>query len=135
MGRVGRTLTLAQIAAINRRMLVTFGGFLVEANDNLANPGPLLYVLEAIQVPIFGKDLFPTLVEKAAALAWYIITHHVFHDGNKRTGMETCRLFLELNGYTLTIDQQVVRIAVEIATRQLTYEVFVAWLETRTNPS
>ena len=135
MGRVGRTLTLAQIVEINRRMLDTFGGFLVEANSDLANPGPLRYILEAIQAPIFGQDLYPTHIEKAAALAWYIITHHVFHDGNKRTAMETCRLFLDLNGYTMTIDQHVAQVAVDIATKEMTFEAFVCWLQARTAPS
>ncbi len=115
MARVGKTLTLAQIAEINRRMITTFGGFFVEANDNLINPDSLHYTLEAIQAPIFGQELYPTPIEKAAALAWCIITHHVFYDGNKRTGMETCRLFLDLNGYTMIIDQEIVQVAVEIA--------------------
>ena len=112
-------------------MLTTFGGFFMEANDNLANPDPLCYVLEAIQAPIFGQDLYPTLIEKSAALAWTIITHHVFLDGNKRTGMEACRLFLDINGYTLPMDRQVIQLAVDIATHQVAFEDFVAWLSER----
>jgi death-on-curing protein len=132
MGRVGKTLTLVQIVEINRRMLTTFGGFFVEANDNLLNPDPLHYTLEAIQVPIIAQERYPTPIEKAAALAWCIITHHVFYDGNKRTGMETCRLFLDINGCTLPINRQVVQIALDIATRQITFETFVSWLKERT---
>lgn len=48
--------------------------------------------------------------------------------------MEACRLFLDLNGYTMTIDQQVVQVAVDIATRQMTFEAFVSWLREHTNP-
>ncbi len=69
MDRVGQTLSLAQIIEINRRMLNTFGGLFVETNGNLLNSAPLHYTLEAIQTPIFGQELYPTLIEKAAALA------------------------------------------------------------------
>ncbi|MGI4727917.1 MAG: type II toxin-antitoxin system death-on-curing family toxin [Janthinobacterium lividum] len=30
-----------------------------------------------------------------------MISNHVFTDGNKRTGLDVCLLFLEFNGYQL----------------------------------
>ncbi len=45
-----------------------------------------------------GQDLYPTLFEKAAALACSIINNHPFGDGNKRSGLHAMLVFLELNG-------------------------------------
>ncbi len=134
MGRTGKTLDLADVLAINRRMIQVFGGVFFAGDDNLANPGSLEYVLEAIQGSLFGYNPYPTLLEKAAALAWRIITGHVFHDGNKRTGMEVCRLFLELNGHTMRIDMAVVDVALQIANDELGFADFVRWLATRVEP-
>ncbi len=115
-------------------MIQTFGGLFLEGDDNLANPGSLEYVLEAIRGSLFGYDPYPTLVEQAAALAWRIITAHVFHDGNKRTGMEACRLLLDLNGYVMKVDMEVVDMAIRIASGEIEFADFVQWLEARVYP-
>ncbi len=43
-----------------------------------------------------GKDLYPSLEEKAAHLLYFIIKDHPFIDGNKRTASLTTRLLLWL---------------------------------------
>ncbi|BBY33353.1 hypothetical protein BST33_10055 [Mycolicibacter minnesotensis] len=48
-----------------------------------------------------GKDLHPTLVEKAAILLRGIAFNHPFQDGNKRTGWMACVELLSLNGAPL----------------------------------
>jgi death on curing protein len=115
-------------------MVAEFGGIFLAGDQNLANPGSLEHVLDAIQGSVFGHDPLPTLVEKAAALAWRVIAGHVFHDGNKRTGMEACRLFLDLNGYVMRIDREVIDISLRIACRQVEFEEFVEWVRERTSP-
>ncbi len=124
-------LKFEEIIEINRLMVLTFGGFFTEGDDNLANPGSLMYILEAIQGSFFDHDPYPTLIEKTAALAWQIIKAHIFHDGNKRTGMETCRLMLDLNGHTMRIDIEVKDVAVQICEEQISFREFVQWLEGR----
>jgi death-on-curing protein len=132
MGGTLQVLTTADIVEINRRMIAEFGGVFFKGNRNLANPGSLEHVLEEVQGSLFGYDPFPTLIEKAAAICWRIIANHVFQDGNKRTGMEACRLFLELNGYAMRIDFEVVDAALQIATGELGFPEFVSWVERRT---
>ena len=137
MGRTGETLDpikfleVEDVIEINRRMVLTYGGFFVEGDDNLANPGSLKYILEAVQGSFFGHDPYPSLIEKAAALAWQIITVHVFHDGNKRTGMEACRLMLDLNGFTMKMDGEVIDVAIWISEGQISFGDLVQWLEAR----
>jgi len=93
-----------------------YGGRYVEANNNLSNTSSLEYILEAIQYPIYGVDKYPSLIDKAAALAWWIIEGHIFIDGNKRTGMQAAIEFLEINGAITQFDtESIVTIAIEIA--------------------
>ncbi|HEX2618623.1 MAG TPA: Fic family protein, partial [Phototrophicaceae bacterium] len=37
---------------------------------------------------LFGQAQFPTLVDKAAAMLHSLAYHHLFIDGNKRTGLQ-----------------------------------------------
>ena len=131
MGGAGKTLTLDEIIAINYRQIERFGGLYLEGNDNLLNPGTLESVLAACQGPLFGVDRYPTVVDKAAAIAWFIITGHVFHDGNKRTGLLACYTLLALNGYQLPIDRAARDIALQVADGQVSLEDFTAWIEAR----
>jgi death-on-curing protein len=112
-------------------MIRRFGGVFFSHDNNLANPGSLDHVLEAIEGSLFGQELYPTLFEKGAAIAWRIIKGHVFHDGNKRTGMEACRNFFDLNGYILKMDNQTIDVAVDIASNKMEFPDFVAWIEGR----
>ena len=42
------------------------------------------------------------IFDLAAAYGYGLLQNHGFHDGNKRTAYTITRLFLELNGWTLT---------------------------------
>ena len=50
------------------------------------------------------KDMYPTLHKKAAILFYLLIKDHPFKNGNKRIALTSLILFLEKNGYTITID-------------------------------
>ncbi len=53
----------------------------------------------------FGnKDLYPTLIDKAAILYYSLIKNHPFDNGNKRIATATLLVFLSLNGYWLDAD-------------------------------
>ncbi len=51
------------------------------------------------------KALYPTPLEKAAAILESIVINHPFHDGNKRTGYVLMRLFSLQSGYDIQADQ------------------------------
>lgn len=52
------------------------------------------------------QELYPTIQQKAARLAYGIIQNHPFVDGNKRSGVHTMLILLELNGIELTYTQK-----------------------------
>ncbi len=51
-----------------------------------------------------GQELYPTLVDKASALAFSLGLNHPFLDGNKRVGHAAMETFLVLNGYEISAD-------------------------------
>lgn len=83
-----------------------------------------------------GEDLYPSLVEKAAALGFSIIMNHPFVDGNKRTGHAATEIFLVLNGLEInaSVDEQE-RTVLAIASGELGREAFVDWLRQHTAPA
>ncbi|MBR3172542.1 type II toxin-antitoxin system death-on-curing family toxin [Candidatus Saccharibacteria bacterium] len=58
--------------------------------------------LTAIFQSFDGKELYPSVPEKAANLLYFIIKDHPFYDGNKRIGALLFILFLTLNDCHLT---------------------------------
>lgn len=54
--------------------------------------GMLKGILDQIQQNVFGKELYPTLEEKAANLLYMLVKDHIYFDGNKRLA---AILFLE----------------------------------------
>jgi hypothetical protein len=53
--------------------------------------------LGAVMQTFGGKDLYPTLEEKAAHLLYFLVKDHAFVDGNKRIGAALFLWFLEKN--------------------------------------
>jgi len=99
-----------------KRYHIQHTGGLHQGTENLLNPGSLEWVLDTIQYPLFGIDRYPTLVEKAALLTWTIVAGHIFHDGNKRTGISTLKTFLRANSYDIEAsDDELIQIALRIA--------------------
>ena len=58
--------------------------------------------LSAVAQTFGGKDLYPTVAEKAANLLYLVIKDHPFYDGNKRIGALLFIVFLTLNDCHLT---------------------------------
>jgi death-on-curing protein len=121
--------TIEQICEVNRRMIEEeeFGGSFLEP-DNLNNLNALEYILDAIQFSMYGITFYPTLKEKAAAIAHHIIARHVFHDGNKRTGAHIAWEFLRANGREVFLDQSIVELTIAIAKSEASQEVLLQWL-------
>lgn len=53
-----------------------------------------------------GVDLYPSIQAKAAQLCFGLVKNHPMVDGNKRIGAHAMLVFLSLNGYELSYNQQ-----------------------------
>lgn len=70
----------------------------------IADIGLLESALRRPQATAFGDDAYPTLLEKAAALAHSLAKNHALVDGNKRLTLAGLIGFLGINGLRLTWD-------------------------------
>lgn len=77
----------------------------VDGSDLFGKPRNASFAgnLNAIFQSFDGKDLYPTVAEKAANLLYFVIKDHPFYDGNKRIGALLFVLFLTINDYHLTV--------------------------------
>lgn len=119
--------TIEQICEVNRRMIETFGGFFVPPN-NFNNLDALAYVLDVIVLPLYGHMSYPSAKEKAAALAYHIISRHVFHDGNKRTAAHIAWEFLRSNEIPVRLDSTVIDLTEAVARNDAGYDELLQWL-------
>jgi death on curing protein len=55
--------------------------------------------IAAPQATIMGRPLILDPIEIAAAYLFYLCQNHPFVDGNKRTALASCLVFLETNGF------------------------------------
>ena len=72
------------------------------------------------QQTVAGRDAYPDLHSKAAALMHSLIRNHPFVDGNKRTAVLTVDIFYAMNGFDLEAGQgEMVALALDIAEGQI----------------
>lgn len=86
-------LTLAIVGEIHAEVIVRFGGL-----NGVREMALLESAVAAPQAGFGGQSVYADLVEVAAAYLFYLCKNHPFMDGNKRTALGACIVFLRLNG-------------------------------------
>ena len=126
-----RYLTKQEICFLNRKNIDRFGGNFVHPL-NILNGHSLEYLVEIVSSEMFGEPLYPTIVDKAGLYCYNIISNHVFSDGNKRTGLDSFILFLELNGYKLSesvTNEILTNFIIDVASSKQTLQTVQGWLK------
>ena len=85
--------TVAAVKAIHREVLAAHGG-----STGLRDESLLESAVAAPQATMMGQPLLSDPLEIAAAYLFYLCQNHPFVDGNKRTALATCLVFLSENG-------------------------------------
>lgn len=117
--------TVEEIDLIHLQIIDASGG-----SQGIRDIGRLESAVASQTQEVFGKELYPTTFQKAAALMKGIIADHAFVDGNKRTGIMLAIIFLERKGITTTIDDTSLEdFAVQVAVEHLSVEEIAVWLE------
>ena len=88
-----RHLTVAAVKAIHAEVLAAHGGA-----RGIRDEGLLESAVAAPQATMIGQPLLSDPIEIAAAYLFYLCRNHPFVDGNKRTALAACLVFLESNG-------------------------------------
>lgn len=120
-------LTIEQVLQMHKIMLTETGG-----TDGVRDIGLLDMALNSAFQSFDGQDLYPTIEEKAARLAFSIVKNHPFVDGNKRVGLFVMLVFLELNGIELTYTQQeLVALGLGLADGSIDALMVMGWINSR----
>ncbi len=121
-------ISLDAVLALHRRIIQTSGG-----SAGMRDQGGLESAIAQPLMTFGGQDLYPTVIEKAAALCFSLIRNHPFVDGNKRVGHAALEMFLIPNGYIIdaTVDVQE-RIILGAASGEVSREQLVEWLREHT---
>ena len=124
-------ITLGNALEIYTQIMAQSGGLV-----GVLSLGGLESALAQPRMTFGGEELYPTIIEKAAALGFSLVKNHPFVDGNKRTGHAVMEMFLVLNGYTIeaTIDEQV-NIMVHVASGESGRRELTDWLRAHVRSS
>lgn len=106
-----------KVLLLHQILAQTTGGAIGVRDQNLLNSA-----LSSVYATFDGVELFPSKEEKAARLAYGLISNHPFVDGNKRIGIYVMLTFLELNGLKVVADNdEVVDLGLGIAAGKYNY--------------
>lgn len=120
--------SLEQVLYIHERLIATSGG-----SPGVRDAGRLQAALAQPFATYDGEDLYPGVLPKAVALAYFLIQGHPFHDGNKRIGYAAMLVMLKQNGYRLAAEvDDAERVVLGVASSQVSYADFEAWVRSRT---
>ena len=93
-------LSLQEVLDLQEHQIARYGGSM-----GVRDLGLLESALAQPQAQFGGEFLHEDIFMMAAAYLFHIVKNHPFVDGNKRAGLATTILFLNLNGLKLTADK------------------------------
>ncbi|WP_026522330.1 type II toxin-antitoxin system death-on-curing family toxin [Butyrivibrio sp. VCB2001] len=119
-----KRLTQKQILMMHKQLVEQTGG-----SDKVLNYDLLDSALENPFQTFDGKELYPSIQEKAARLGYGLIKNHCMEDGNKRIGTHAMLVFLALNGIELQYTQkELYEIILDIAASKKEYTDLLNWV-------
>lgn len=114
-----------EVLEIHAILIERFGG-----SDGVRDKELLDSALNRPYQTFDGQELYPTPIDKAAAIIESIVKNHPFTDGNKRTGYVLARLFLMNTQHDIYAEQeQKYQFVISISTGALNFDQIKEWLE------
>lgn len=118
-------LTAGEILRLHYQIIEDYGG-----THGVRDENRLKSVIEAPKQQAFGHEQYPLVYDKAAVYLRNIIGDHPFSDGNKRTAVTVCAIFLARNDLRIqSTPKELEDFAVRVATEHVSVGEVAAWLE------
>lgn len=119
-----RVPTIHQVLELHEDVVNRSGGA-----PGLRSMSALESALAQPQMAFQGRDLYPSLAKKGAALCFSIVKNHPFLDGNKRVGYAAMETFLLMNGSELDASvDEAERVMHGLASGNVTREQLNDWV-------
>jgi len=110
--------------------LETVVGALKSLGFHVRDLGLLDSAIARSQTRLFGKDTYPTINLKAAAMVQSLISNHPMIDGNKRSSWVLLNYFLVLNGRAISATQdESFEFIMAIAEKKVELQEIAGWLD------
>lgn len=117
-------LSREQILYLHSKLINATGGI-----DGIRDEGLLDSALQTPFQAFGGKELYPSVPQKAARLCYGLIKNHAFYDGNKRIGVYVMLVFLEINGIEIDcVNEELVSLGLGVASGEMKDKDIVAWI-------
>jgi len=117
-------LSVESIIALHSELIAQSGGL-----DGIRDSNMLDASVNSPFQTFDGQDLYPTLWAKAAHFAFSLVKNHPFLDGNKRTGIMSMLVFLELNDFPVTYtDSELVSLGFGLADSSIDESELIEWI-------
>lgn len=119
-----KIISKEQIINLHKQLIDETGG-----SHGLRDEGLLDSACNAPFQRFDNQELFPTIQQKSARLAYGLIKNHPFVDGNKRIGTHVMLILLALNGIELNYTQEeLYTIILEIASGTAELNKLTEWI-------
>lgn len=118
-------ISFDDILALHEMSISDYGG-----SKGLRDKGLLESAIARPFQTFGGEYLYPSVVEKSAAIMESIIVNHPFVDGNKRTGvLAAITLLLEYSISLNASDEALYNFVIDVSTGKAKYDDIVKWLK------
>ena len=119
-------LTADEVTELHKKLIMATGG-----SYGLRDIELLESAVMGCNQTFGGEDLHPSVVEKAARMAFSICMNHPFVDGNKRVAVTALLVILRLNSVPVSYTQQeLIALGLGIAEGRIDYDGIVVWIHT-----
>ncbi len=117
-------LNLEEILRLHFQVIEDFGG-----SHGVRDEDRLKSVVNSPKQVVFSEEQYPSLYEKAAVYLRNIIGDHPFTDGNKRTAITVCGIFLSRNSIIISAKPKDLEdFTIKVATDHLGIDKIAEWL-------
>lgn len=117
-------LTVEEVISLHTKLIEHTGGSAGLRDRNLLESA----VYSAITA-FDGSEAYPSVEEKAARLMFSLTNNHAFVDGNKRIGVFTMLMTLQLNNIKIKYTQsELITLGLSVADNKIDYEGILSWI-------
>ena len=117
-------LTVEEVIALHDKLIERTGG-----SQGLRDQSLLESAVYSAMSAFGDSETYPTVEEKAARLMFSLTNNHAFVDGNKRIGVFTMLMTLQLNNIKINYTQaELISLGLSVADGKTEYVEILDWI-------